>query len=445
MKLVLAVLVTAVLSGLAWGFYATTQPVPERGEVLMPVDTVWERTLPVDPDAATAAVLDRMTPTARARGNALSDSRVAVFFLRIAILIGSFTLLLFTGTVARMRDRAQRLSSHVPLQDALVAAQLLAALFVLNLPLDTYAGFIRYRQAGLSHAAFAQWLRDAAVNWAVLSSFYVVGIVVIMALIRRRPRTWVPWATAVYVLLSGLYTLIAPNYIEPLFNRISPLGEGPAKTAILSLARANGVPVRDVYVRDASRQSELLDAHVTGLGGTARIVLDDNTIARTPLPEVLLVMGHEIGHYVLRHLEKGIVFDGVVMGMGFLLIAWALPVLLGRFGRRWRLAGPEDPGTSAVLWFLFLFWGFLSQPITASIAREQESEADLYGLNASQESIAGAMFMIRAADIVRLDPSALEECVFYTHPSPRNRIFTMMRWRAERFGEGGVPNQAAGR
>ncbi len=132
-----------------------------------------------------------------------------------------------------------------------------------------------------------------------------------------------------YLVLSAAYVLILLQYIEPLFNRIAPLHDGPEKQAVLSLARANGVPAAGVFVRDAFRQSVLLDAHVSGFGGTARIVLADNTIAHTSLPEIRMVMAHEIGHYVLAHTAKGIMFEALVMGLGIVLAGWGARGVVG--------------------------------------------------------------------------------------------------------------------
>jgi STE24 endopeptidase len=237
------------------------------------------------------------------------------------------------------------------------------------------------------------------------------------------------------------FVVLSPRFIDPVFNHITPMDDGPQKRAILSLARANGVAADDVFVQDASRRSALLNARVTGLAGGARIVLDDNTIAQTPEAEVKLVMAHEIGHYVLAHVANGIVFDTLQMGVGFLLIGWSARRLLARFGRRWAVSSLGDVGALPVLWGLVLVWGVVSLPVTNGLSRRREAEADLYGLNASQEPLGLAEFMIRDADAARLDPSPIEEWLFYDHPSARHRIFAAMRWRAEQpaVGQGRVP------
>jgi len=436
MRTFVVMLVATVLGALAWGTVVGMQPVPVRPPArTVEVGPAWYAALPVDPVAATNAYLQRVPPEIRARGDAFGATRYITLLLRIVVLVAAVALVMFSGAAARMRAIAQRASSRVWLQDALVALQLFVVLFLFNLPVETYAGFIRLRNAGFSQRTFLDWLAEAALGWAVVAVFSTVGVVAIMALIRRRPQSWVVWATLVYLALSSVYVLVSPIYIEPLFNRITSLPNGPDKQAILSLAHANGVPASDVFVRDASRQSALLNAHVSGIGGTAQIILDDNTIANTPRPEFKLVMAHEIGHYVLAHIPKGIVFDALVMAVGFLFIGWASRRLIGRFGHRWSVDSLADVGAVPVFWGFFLLWGFISLPVTNTISREDEAEADIFGINASREPYGLADFMIRDADATQLDPSPMEEWLFYSHPSARNRIFVAMRWRAENLSD----------
>ena len=432
MKALLALVVLAVLSAFLWGETTGREPVGVRVE---PHGTVvndsWYAALPADPEAATQAFLQRISPETRARGDAMGATRYIILPARVAVLTGSIALILFSGAAVAMRRLAQRVSSKSPIQDAMFAAQLFVALFLLNLPIETYAGYVRWRHAGFSDATYLQWLSGMTLGWATVTMFYVIGIVGILALIRRCPRTWTAWATGVYVVVSASYVFLTPQLIEPLFNQVTPLQDSPVKQEILSLARANGVPASEVFVRDASRQSVLLDAHVSGWGNTAQIVLDDNTIEHTSDAEVRMVMAHEIGHYVLGHVPKGIVFDALVMGLGIVLVGWSTTRLIARFGGRWQVAGAGDIAALPAYWGLFVLWGFIALPLSNSISRQQEVEADIFGLNASREPLALAEYMIRDSDTWQVDPSPLEEWAFYHHPSARQRIFAAMRWLAE--------------
>ena len=432
MRVFVAVVVATVVGALAWGAIAGSKMIPVRDHPhAAAADAAWRAALPTDPAAATDAFLARIPSATRARGDAFGRTRYLTIPLRLAALAGSVALLLFGGVAARMRDLARRVTSRPAVHDTLFASQMFFALYLLNLPVVTYAEFVRFRTAGFSQAPYSQWLADTTLGWGVETLFNVVGIVAILALVRRRPLSWPSWATGVYLAVGAAYLLLLPVYVEPLFNRLSPLADGAQKREIFSLARANGVPAEDVFVRDASRQSVLLDAHVSGFAGTAQIVLDDNTIAATTGPEVRMVMAHEIGHYVLAHAVKGLVFRSLVMGLGFLFIGWSAGRLISRFGASWRVAGIGDVGALPLIWGLFVLWGYLALPVTNGITRQQEQEADLFGLNASAEPLALAEYMIRDADTGQIDPTPLEEWVFYDHPSPRNRVYVAMRWRAE--------------
>ena len=290
MKTLLVVTVATFVAALAWGAIVGGQPESARAVTrAVEVGPDWYAALPSDPVAATERYLQRVPADARARGDAFMATRYATLLARVSVLVASIALIMFSGAAARMRDLARRAVHRLWLQDALFALFLFVVLFLLSLPVETYAGYVRLRQAGLSQRTFLDWFGEQALSWAVDSVFYVLGVVVIMALIRRRPRSWAGLATLVYLALASVYLLISPQYIEPLFNKITPMADGPQKQAILSLARANGVPADNVYIRDASRQGKLLNAHVSGIGGSAQIVLDDNTIATTPKPEFELV------------------------------------------------------------------------------------------------------------------------------------------------------------
>jgi STE24 endopeptidase len=371
-------------------------------------------------------------PTAaRERSESFNRDGVAAIVLRLVVLFAATALTMASGLAVRLRDAAQRMTSRAWLQDALVAVQFLAIVLAFGLPVEVFAGYVRYREAGLSHAGFWPWLYDYVLQWVVDLVFYVIGIVAILALIRRQPRAWPVPATLVYIALYATYTLLSPAVIAPMFNRYAQLPDGPARDRILSLARANGVPADGVYVKDASRQSVILNASVSGIAGTARITLDDNTVQATPSAELEMVMAHEIGHYVLGHVFKENVLLGLVMGAGFLWIAWSLRALVARRGERWQLSGVGDPATIPLLWFLVALWGFVAMPLNNAIVREDEAEADLFGLNASQQPLGLAEFMLRDADVRPLAPSRLVEWALYTHPAPASRIATAMRWRAE--------------
>jgi STE24 endopeptidase len=426
-----ALMLVVGISAIAWGMAVGSEPVPARqGDPTRAVDDQWYATLPLDPAAATQAYRNRIPPEMRARGESYSDSRLLAFVLRVVVELGLTILFMASGVAARMRDATARRFKGALFVDMAMAVQYFAVLFVVTLPVEIYAGFARPRRVGFSAQSFGAWLSDALTNWGVITVFYVVGALVIYRFIRQRPTQWVLWATGIFAALSTLYIVLTPGLIEPLTNDFKPLADGHQKQEILALAHASGITDAAVVVGDASRQSRLLNAHVSGFGSSARISVDDSTLSHTSDPMLRAVVGHEIGHFVMNHTIQYIVWSSLLMGVGFLLIALAMRWLLRRFGQRWGVAGQGDIAALPLFWGLFLMWGYLSLPVDNALIRSQEHQADLYGLNTSRAPHGLAEFMIHDADVARLQPSTLEYALFFTHPSDAERVMTSMQWRA---------------
>ncbi len=419
------------VAALAWGWSIGGESVAARpSDLTMPVPARWYAELPLNPAAATDAYLARIPPAMRERGERYSDTRMLAFDLRVLSLIFVTIALGATRMAAQAHDLALQVFSRRALVDTAVALQYFIALYVLSLPVEIYATFLRPRRFGFSEQAFGAWLGDSLVNWGVFTVFYMVGVSVIYKFIRRRPTRWVAWAAGVYLVLRMTYTLLSPNVIEPLTNTFQPLIEGPQKQQILALAHANGINDVAVVTGDASRQTRLINAHVSGIGGAARISVDDTTLRATSDLMLRAVLGHEIGHYVMNHEIQSIVTDTLIMSAGFVLIALGTRAVVRRLGARWKMSGVEDIATLPIFWGLFLLWGFVSLPASNAISRNFEHQADLYGLNASQAPLGLAEFMIHDADTVRVRPTALEYALFYTHPSDAERVAAAMQWRA---------------
>jgi STE24 endopeptidase len=258
-------LIAAVaVAAIAWGWSVGREAVPPRpGDQTATVGPAWYADMPLEPAAATAAYLARIPAAMRERGEVYSDTSLLAFVVRVLTLIAATAFICATGLAARLRDLACRLFSRRALIDAAVAVQYFAALYALSLPAEVYETFVRPHRFGFSDQAFSGWLQDNLLNWGVFTLFYLIAVVVIYGCIRRRPTQWVAWAIGVYLVLRSVYALLSPNIIEPLANNFRPLPEGPQKQQILALAHANGVDEVAVVTGDASRQTRLLNAHVS--------------------------------------------------------------------------------------------------------------------------------------------------------------------------------------
>jgi STE24 endopeptidase len=192
--------------------------------------------------------------------------------------------------------------------------------------------------------------------------------------------------------------------IEPLTNTYTPLADSKLKRDILAMASRAGVPADNVYTDDASRQSRRLNGHVSGAFGTARITIDDTALTSSP-EAVKALAAHEMGHYVMHHPFKMVLFGTLVAMLGFAFIARLEPPLTRRMGARWGVADVTQTGAIAVFWLLFTAWGFVSDPLTNAYARAHETQADAFSLALAQEPTGLADFMIQDADIGPLQPT----------------------------------------
>lgn len=396
-----------------------------------------------DPKAATEAYLATITGEARAKSDAYFEGGYWLLLVDAVYGIAVALLLLFTRLSAGMRAFAERIMPWRWLQTLFYAMMFIVATAALTFPLTHYEGFAREHEFGLSNQTFQEWLNEYFIGLAVDVVLSGIFITIIYAVIRRAPRTWWIWGAAATAIFMALAIMISPVYISPLFNDYKPMREGELKQDILSLARANGIPVTDVYEVDASKQSKRISANVQGFLATTRISLNDNLLNRSTPAEVRAVMAHEMGHYVLGHVNEMIVYLSVLAAVGFAFVQGGFGVLHRAFGHVWRVRDITDPAGLPVALILFSLFGLAATPVQNTIIRSNEAEADLFGLNAAREPDGFATTALKLSEYRKLDPTPWEEVVFYDHPSGRSRIWMAMQWKAENLNTEATPEPAA--
>jgi Zn-dependent protease with chaperone function len=388
-----------------------------------------------DAVAATEAWMATLPAAARARSDAYFEGGYWLHLWGFLYGLGVAWLLLGAGLSQRMRNLAHRVTRFGFLRGLLYAVQYIVATAVLSLPLSLYEGYFREHRYGMSNLTLAGWFGEAGKGLLVAVLFGSLAIAAFYSFLRAAPRTWWIWGTALGIVLLIVGALVAPIWIEPLFNTLTELKNPVVRDPILSLARANGIPASHVWVQDASKQTKRVSAHVTGFGDTLQIDLNDNLLARTSLPGIQAVMGHEMGHYVLNHIYESIVDFGVLLFVGFAFLRWAYAAALRRWGPRWGLAGIADLAALPLFVAVFSLYFFIMTPVFNTIVRSDEAEADIFGVNASRQPDGMAEVALQLSEYRKLHPGPIEEFVFFDHPSGYNRILTAMRWKGEHLEE----------
>lgn len=384
-----------------------------------------------DAAAETERYLATVKGEARAKSDAYFEGGYSLDAIDAGIGVFMAALIMFLGVARGMKAIAQRITGWPFVHTFVFAGMYSVLTAALTFPFVYHRSFTREHEFGMSTMTQEAWLNEYAMGMGVAIVMGGLFIAILYKVIRwAGDSAWI-WAAGASTLLAAFGATIAPIFIEPLFNTYKPMEEGVLKTEILSMARANGIPVDNVYVVDASRQTKRISANVAGLFGTTRIALNDNLLNRCTPAEIKAVMGHEMGHYALNHIYKALLAMTVIFTIMFAVGQWIFTALTSVFGRFWGVDGLGDIAGMPLLFGILGFLGYLATPAFNTLTRTQEIEADIYGLNAAREPDGFAQVALKLAEYRKLEPGYWEEIVFFTHPSGRNRVAMAMRWKAE--------------
>ncbi|URD59965.1 M48 family metallopeptidase [Sphingomonas sp. KRR8] len=388
-----------------------------------------------DVDQATQAYMAMVQGAARARSDAYFEGGYWLLLWNALLSVLINWALLHFGWSARWSAWARRVGKGPTRRVMLYVIPYLLVTTLILLPWSLYTGYFREHQYGLSNLSMAGWFgeegKDLLVN-LVVGPLIIAGI---FAVIRRAPRSWWVWGALVMTSFTALGALVFPVLIAPLFNQYTPMQPGPLRDQILAMAHAQHIPADNIYVSDASRQSDRISANVSGLGPTVRITLNDNLLKRVSPPGVKAVMGHEMGHYMLNHVVSLIGEFALVWLLVFFLLWWLSPRLLKRHAGRWKVSDPADPAALPLYVALGSAIMLLLTPVTNSITRVHEIEADAFGLDAAREPDGFAGVSMMLGEYRKLQPGRLEEIIFFDHPSGYNRVRRSMEWKAQHLNE----------
>jgi len=389
-----------------------------------------------DPATATQAWLDSMPASEKERSDAYFEGGYWLILWNFLLSAAICLVLLATGLSAQFRDFAERLTKVKVLQVILYAIPYTLISALLSFPMSYYEGFVREHQYGMATQNLPAWFGDQLKGLGIGLIFTIILLTVLYAAFRRAPRLWWAFGAMVSIVLLVFAMILGPVFVAPVFNKYKPLTDAKIRDPILALAKANEIPVNDVFEFDASRQTKRVSANVSGFLNTTRISLNDNLLNQCTLPEIRYVMGHEMGHYVLNHSMKILTNLVVLILIAFLLLRFLFTAAIARWGAKWGVRGIADPAGFPLLTLIFLVLGLLATPLNNTLIRTMEIEADAFGINTSREPDGMAKAALKLAKYRKMNPGRLEEIIFYDHPSGRARIRMAMDWKAANLPAG---------
>jgi len=370
----------------------------------------------------------RVTPEMRRHTNIL----YALYFIGSAYSMGVLYLILRTRIAHRLRDVARRIVKWKPATTFMTFALLSIVIGLFEFPLTFYAGFIVPHEFDLTNQSLASWLGDLSKGLAL--NIVVTGIIAAVALviIGRFERWWlVLWLGSIPLMV--FLVVIAPIAFDPVFNKFEPLRDASLRKALLDEASRAGIAGSRVYQVNKSKQTKTMNAYVTGVGPTTRIVIWDTLLAKMDRDEIIAVMGHEMGHYVLLHIWQGLA-EGVVISF---FVCFFAQRIYQRGLSRWKLESKDDPAALAWILLIATIFGFLLSPLVNGLSRRVEHEADVFGLELTHLNEASASAEVKLAEDSKFAPYPPRFIKFwlYSHPPVEERIDFMLHYKPWERGE----------
>lgn len=365
---------------------------------------------------------------------AVNYSRAGYALYFISYVLGALVLLLVLrlGIAAKFRDIAEAASDKPWIQGLLFVPLLMLTMDLCDLPVSVYwhALSLRYEQS-IQH--WGSWLVDWSKGEALGIGMAIILALILHAVMRKSPRQWwfYFWLAAVPILL--FFFFVSPWFIDPMFNHFEPLAkENPELvSSIAKLTQRAGVPIPPdrMFLMRASEKTNAINAYVTGIGASKRVVVWDTTLKKTTNDEALFIVGHELGHYVLGHVMIAFVFFGAGLLLALYLTFRGLHWALHRWSAEWRIYSAEDWASLAVLLLLFQILSFVSAPVANGFSRRQEHAADVYGLEIihgivpnSEEVAAHGFQVLGELDLSDPNPPSFIKFWLYDHPPLADRL-----------------------
>lgn len=382
-----------------------------------------------DPAAETARYIDSLGPEALQKA---ADYTSASHWMLLWGLLASAVvtwIIVRTGILDKVAARLEKRGWG--LRTWLVGVTYFLASAVIGLPWGIYEEWGFEKSYGRTSQPLADFLMQDAIGIVITSLLGALFFLGIYVLIRRVGKRWWLWSGGLTAIAGALTMLLTPVVIEPLFNEYKPLQDGPVKAALVGMAAEAGIPADRIFVYDGSRQSNNFTANVSGLFGSKRIAISDVALKGASLDEVKAVTGHEIGHYVSGHIWRMVGVLVIVAMVLFFLADRLFPRIASMFGSKASIGEPQG---LPVLIFTVSLLGLFAQPVMNAVVRQGEREADNYSLRHANLPDALASALVKTAEYRYPRPGALQEALFYTHPSVEWRVRNAMEWKAKQKG-----------
>jgi STE24 endopeptidase len=367
-----------------------------------------------------------------AKAEVLYKTRTVLYLFGMIFVIVILWVLLKLRVAPVFRNLAERAGKNGFVQALVFVPLLMLLIAAITLPLDMYEHHIS-RAYGLSVQGWGSWAGDWCKAEAVWLAIAVPAVFALFRIIRKSPQRWWFYFWLLTLPFVVLLIFVAPVILDPMFNKFEPLERTQPElvSEIEKVTQRGGltIPRDHMFEMEASEKVTTYNAYVTGIGATKRVVVWDNTARDMTIPETLFVFGHEMGHYVLNHIYKGLAFFSAMTLIGFWLGRKIVTALLAQWGEAWQIRGIDDLAALPVLMLALSLLTLAGEPVGNAFSRHLEHQADIYGLEVthglfphSDEVAASSFQKLGEKSYDYPTPNPLLVFWSYSHPSIAERI-----------------------
>lgn len=344
----------------------------------------------------------------------------------VGIVLGLLIPFLFlqTRASAKIRDFSEKLGRKWFFAITIYFIIFLVLTYLIGLPLDFYQDYLREHEYGLSNQSFGRWLSNSLISLLISLVVGSLFLWIPYLLLRKSPRRWWLYTSILLIPFIFLAVLVTPVWINPLFNNFGDMKDKQLEAKILALADRAGIEGSRVYEVDKSADTNAVNAYVTGFMSTKRIVLWDTILKKLDERELLFVMGHEMGHYVLGHVWKGILFSIILIFITLFLAYKTSDFLVNRYGAHWGFSKLSDPAAFPLILLIISVFSLLISPLTLAYSRYAEHEADRFAIEITRDNQAGATAFVKlqTENLSNPRPGAIIKFLRASHPPIGERV-----------------------
>ncbi|HMC84867.1 MAG TPA: M48 family metalloprotease [Chitinophagaceae bacterium] len=390
-----------------------------------------ERTIAsFDPEKATSELLNTIPVSARNKAKNYSEGGYWLILWNFLYALLIAWLFLFGGLSAQLKMISDKIANRNWSNLSYILSYFMIS-FLLALPLNIYQNFIRKKQYGFSNQNFIQWFSKDLRSFLMELIIVAPLIVLIYVHLRKENKNWWARGAGISVFLLIGIICVYPVFINLVNKKFFELTNEDLREQVLLMARDNRRHTDQVYAYTETQQIIMFNVNVGGPVGGTLISLNDSILNRYTNNEIKSALRYETGHYLLNNYFKFILEIGLLIIACIKFINWALNILLLKYGQRWKVGDTGDITRLPLFIFLLTCYLFIITPIGNTIKRRSEIHADIYGLNAAREPDAFISVLLKSSHYDKIDPGYWEELFFFDHPSIKNRILNIMKWKAD--------------